>query len=67
MNWLKAMLLKVFRGVLEEIVQESMEKVVIELNEEIDARFVDATKRAVLKSGIAMLRQRVTLVIRERL
>lgn len=67
MSWLKTMLLQVFRGALEEIVQEAMAKVIVELNEEIDARDATDEQRQALKSGIAMLRQRVSLAIRKRL
>jgi len=67
MSWLKSMLLKMFRGVLEAIIQEALEKAVSEINKEIDLRVEDADQRSTLKSWIVMLRQRVVLMIRERL
>jgi len=67
MSWLKSMLLKVFRGVLETIVQEALEKAVSEINEEIDLRVEDADQRSALKSWIVILRQRAVLMVRERL
>ena len=67
MNWLKSLLLKALRGVIEENVQGALGKAVTELNEEIDARFTDEKQREALKSGIAMLRSRTSQAIRERL
>ena len=67
MSWLKAMLLKAFRGVLEQIVQEALEKAISEINKEIDLRVEDADQRSTLKSWITVLRQRVGLMLRERL
>jgi hypothetical protein len=67
MDWLRSTLLKIFRGAIDQLVQEALEKTVKELNEEIDATFQDERERSTLKSGIAMLRARVSTAIRERL
>lgn len=67
MNWFKALVFKLCKGLIEQLVAEVLEKVVVELNEEIDARFVDDEKRRTLKSGIMRLRSRAMLEIRERL
>ena len=67
MNWFSSTLLKLARSAIDQLVQEAMELAVRELNEEIDAQFEDERERSALKSGIAMLRTRVSLAIRERL
>lgn len=67
MDWLRSILLKVFRSAIDQLVQEALDKAVKELNEEIDGAFEEERERATLKSGIAMLRSRVSLAVRERL
>lgn len=67
MKWLKALVFKLCKGLIETLVQEVLEKVVIELNEEIDARDATDEQRRALKSGIMRLRSRAMLAIRERL
>lgn len=67
MKWLRDALLRVLRSSIDLIVQESLEKAVAELNEEIDVRFKDKQERENLKSGVVLLRQRVEVAVRERL
>lgn len=67
MKWIRDTLLKILYSTIDQIVQEALEKAVSELNEEIDKVFEDEQERATLKSGIAMLRTRAALKIRETL
>ena len=67
MKWLRSLVLKAFRSAIDVLVQEALETAVSELHEEIDAVFADEQERATLKSGIAMLRSRVSVALRERL
>lgn len=67
MNWLKSVLMKIFRGAIEQLVQESLDKTVAELTEEINDSFEDEKERETLISGIVMLRNKVVDQIQERL
>ncbi len=66
MNWFKVLLLKVFRSAIDQLIQEVLHKAIAELNEEIDEAFTDEKERTTLKSGILMLRTRVSSAIQER-
>jgi hypothetical protein len=66
MNWLKRVLFKVFRGAVETLVGEALDKALTEVHEEIDANFKGDEAEA-LKSGTFLLKQRITLVLREKL
>lgn len=67
MKWLRNLLLKVLRSAIDQFVQEALEKAVNELSIEIDEAIKTEQERAMLKSGIALLRSRVSVAIRERL
>ena len=67
MKWLKDLLAKIFQSAIDTLIQESLDKAVAELNEEIDNSTSTDDEKRTLKSGIVLLRNKVQLKIRERL
>ena len=67
MKWFKDLLTKIFRSAIETLVQESLDRAVAELNEDIDNSDSTDDEKRTLKSGIVLLRNKVQLKIRERL
>jgi hypothetical protein len=67
MNWFRSLMRKAFRGMLESLVSESLDKALAEVHADIESSFSDPDKQAALKSGTFLLKQRLHLVIRERL
>lgn len=67
MNWFKKVIRKAFRGMLETLVSEALDKALSEVHEEIEKSFSDEAQQATLKTGTFLLKQRLHIVIRERL
>lgn len=67
MKWFKNLIAKIFRSAIETLIQESLNKAVAELNEDIDNSDSTEEEKRTLKSGIVLLRNKVRLKIRERL
>ncbi len=67
MNWFRSILRKAFRGMLESLVTEALDRALAEVHAEIESSFSDPDKQAALKTGTFLLKQRLHLVIRERL
>ena len=65
MKWLKDLLAKIFQSAIDTLIQESLDKAVAELNEEIDNSTSTDDEKRTLKSGIVLLRNKVQLKIRE--
>ena len=66
MKWLKDLLAKIFRSAIDILIQESLDKAVAELNEDIDNSDSTQDEKRTLKSGIVLLRNKVQLKIRKR-
>lgn len=64
MKWLKDLLAKIFQSAIDTLIQESLDKAVAELNEEIDNSTSTDDEKRTLKSGIVLLRNKVQLKIR---
>ncbi len=68
MKWFKAVLMRILRGAIDQLVQEVLEKAASELSGEIDEAFKDTPEqRDAMKAGIVMLRAQTTAAINERL
>ncbi len=67
MKWFKDLLAKIFRSAIDTLIQESLDKAVAELNEDINNSDSTKDEKRTLKSGIVLLRNKVQLKIRERL
>lgn len=67
MKWFRSILRKAFRGMLESLVTEALNKALAEVHADIESSFPDPETQAALKSGTFLLKQRLHLVIRERL
>jgi hypothetical protein len=67
MKWFKDLLAKIFRSAIDTLIQETLDKAVAELNEDIDNSDSKKSEKQTLKSGVVLLRNKVQLKIRERL
>ncbi len=67
MKWFKNLLAKVFRSAIETLIQESLDRAVAELNEDIDNSDSKKSEKQTLKSGVILLRNKVQLKLQERL
>ncbi len=67
MKWLRGLLAKIFQSAIETLIQETLDKAVAELNEDINNSDSTKEEKRTLKSGIVLLRNKVQLKIRERL
>ena len=67
MKWLRGLLAKNFQSAIKTLIQETLDKAVAELNEDINNSDSTKEEKRTLKSGIVLLRNKVQLKIRERL
>jgi len=67
MNWVKKILIKLFRSAFESFIQEALDKATLELSDDLDRAFPKEEDRRIVKSGIELLKQRLSVTIRERL
>ena len=67
MGWVREIFAKAFRGLIESLVSEAVDRALAEVHDEIEEHFPDEDQQAALKSGTFLLKQRLHVVIRERL
>lgn len=67
MNWLKITLLRFLKNFVVELVQAALQTAASDLYNEINSSFEDKNQRETIKSGIDLLRSKVSVEIQERI